>query len=1143
MIPGVVSGGFTKLASTSFVFPRIELQFEGADGATVYEDEGIGSSVWTAVGTAPTLTTTSPLAGTSSLSIPSGGGSGIETPVNDSNRIPRFGDFSVKFKARASSWLSPASTGCYILSIQDAASSAAGTVFAVATNSSQQAILVYSDGTTRSVGTIIEGTALATNVDLDFEVRRVGNVLELLVNGVLKCQVASFPSMFPLAPGVKWRVGVPEGATSGPTNGMVFDAFTLVVNSESVNAFDEYFEKVVALLHFDGANNGTSFVDHSAPAHAFTASNAITVTADSKFGTASGEFLSGSSRTLTSPSSADWDLGSGDFTIEGWIKKPTHAAAFEGILVRDAIGGTRGWLFIKDYPGHALKFGCFSGGTEFSVTDTIAMPTNAWVHVAATREGGTLRLFRNGMLVASRTDLSTSAINSSGTPLCFGDLYGTSAPNPSTYLDGLLDDWRITKGVARYTEDFVVPKTAMPNERAPAVADTSFSNVLALLHMDGANSGTSFLDSSSFNRTVTATSVVTNTTRPRFGSASAFFDGSSDVLTLPDSANWDFGLDDVTVEMWIKPTNVSGIKHLFGRYSSPAGMVLQQRNAKLHLLVGISGNGGAWSLDAPATVDSLTADKWSHVVMQRRSGAFRLYCDGLVVLDSATLTGAPLEGAIGQTLRIGNNSFSDQAFAGYIDELRITRGVARYPNPFTPPETSFSNFGSSVTDASYSSVALLLHADGADGSTTITDNSPTPKTNTAKGDAALSTRLHKFGSAALKFNPSGLGLIQVADHADLDLTADFTIELWYFPTTIVPWGILMNRGGGIGIAYPAYQLNIDGSDSNGYLNFSASSSNAGLEVGAESGATGRVGQLVAGQWHHIAITRQGNTWRTFLNGVAGWTTTASNVPYDPSPRGLTIGGRYDGSPWGSTVGAGTTVAGYIDEVRISKGVSRYNAAFTPPVAPGGNSMPVGTLMLDLRFEGADGSTTVTDSSTYARSISNSGATIRTAQHSEGASSIQFTGQKLEVPTSTDFDFGSDSFAIELDIYPNGVTGVTRMLMTTRASSGSDPGFLLWQVNDGLQFTAWGPTAGTQLVQLLVGSGVLTDAAWNRVKVQRIGNTFQLLHNGVVIDSDTGFGSIAASTNVLMIGRDPSNPSRDFNGYMDRLTVYKGGTGV
>lgn len=932
MIPGVVSGGFTKIGVSNFVFPRIEMHFEGANGSTIYEDEGTGSSIWTAVGTAPTLTTSSPLAGTSSLSITSGGGSGIETPINDSNRIPRYGDFSLKFKARATSWLSPASTGCYILSIQNAASTAAGTIFAVATNSSQQVILVYSDGTTRSVSAA--GSTLPTGSTVEFEFRRVGTTLELLVNGTVQCTVTGFTGNFPLATGVMWRVGVPEGATSGPTNGMQFDDFTLDVEGEYTTAFDDYFEKVVALLHFDGANSGTSFVDNSAPAHVFTAGGAITVTADQKYGSASGEFLSASTRTLTSPTSEDWDLGAGDFTIEGWIKKPTHSAAFEGILVRDSIGGTRGWLFYKDYPSNKLAFGCYSGATDYGVIDTVAMPTAAWMHVAATREGGTLRLFKNGVLVASRTDLSTSAINSSGTPLCFGDLYATSGPNPSTYLDGLLDDWRITKGRARYVEDFAVPNAAFPNERAARVADPSFSSVLALLHMDGANSGTSFTDSSSYNRTVSATSVVTNTTRPRFGSASAFFDGSSDVLTMPDSTDWDFGTGDATVEMWIKPANVSGIKHIFGRYDTPAGMVLQQRDAKLHLLAS-SGGGGSWSLDVAATRNSLTADKWSHVVLQREAGVFTIYCDGVVVLTNSSLSGS-LTAGTGQVVRIGNNLAADQPFAGYIDEVRVTRTVARYPAPFQVPDMSFSDFGSSLTDASYSSVSLLLHANGIDGSTSLTDNSPTPKTATPHGTAALSAVLKKFGASSLKFNPSGSALVEVADHADLHLTADFTIEFWFFPLApITPWGVLINRGGGIGIAYPSYTITGDGSDSNGYINFSGSSNNSAVTIGAETGSTSRIGAPVIGQWNHIAVTRSGNTWKGFLNGAEGFSLTDSDNPYDSSGRGVQIGGRYDGS-WG-TVGAGTTVNGFIDEVRITKGVSRYNAAFTPPVAPGGDS--------------------------------------------------------------------------------------------------------------------------------------------------------------------------------------------------------------
>lgn len=203
---------------------RIEMDFEGANGATSFLDTGTGASAWTAGGAAA-LTTSTVLAGTSSLSIPTTS-SYITTPYNTANRIPPTGNWSITFKVRASSaggWVQ-GGVGTYVLSCQDSSITAAGTAIALATNSSGKMLVVMSDGSTRSV-IVTGGTTLATNTTYDMEVKRVSNTITFLINGVSDGS-GTFSGTVNTPSGQAWRVGQPAAGNNPPAP-FFFDTFRL----------------------------------------------------------------------------------------------------------------------------------------------------------------------------------------------------------------------------------------------------------------------------------------------------------------------------------------------------------------------------------------------------------------------------------------------------------------------------------------------------------------------------------------------------------------------------------------------------------------------------------------------------------------------------------------------------------------------------------------------------------------------------------------------------------------------------------------------------------------------------------------------------------------------------------------------------
>lgn len=225
---------------------------------------------------------------------------------------------------------------------------------------------------------------------------------------------------------------------------------------------DAYFDQVALLLHGDTA------VDSSIIPKTLTAvGNAVISTAQKRFGAASMLF-DGNNDAYTAPSSTDWDFGAGDFTIECSVYPTSNPVANKGLIVRDAIGGTRGWLlFLADGTSGTVNgapvFAAWNGATTWKVENTTPAPLNTWTDIAVTRTAGILRLFVNGVLIATNSANLALAIGAPAVPLCVGSLYATAGllANCSTY--GHIDEVRITKGVSRYTAAYTVATLAFPD--------------------------------------------------------------------------------------------------------------------------------------------------------------------------------------------------------------------------------------------------------------------------------------------------------------------------------------------------------------------------------------------------------------------------------------------------------------------------------------------------------------------------------------------------------------------------------------------------------------------------------------------------------------------------------------------------------
>lgn len=262
-------------------------------------------------------------------------------------------------------------------------------------------------------------------------------------------------------------------------------------------------------------------------------------------------------------------------------------------------------------------------------------------------------------------------------------------------------------------------------------------------------------------------------------------------------------------------------------------------------------------------------------------------------------------------LRLGSGTV-EARFLSQVDLFYSTDGaqwtreasIGRYPWPGAEAMTP----APSVGDASYANVAVLLHGDGSDGSTTATDNSPSPKTFSAVGNAQVSTAQSKYGGASLKFDGNG-DYFTCAASSDFAFPGDFTIEFW----------ARKSADGSAGYDTALTTDTSDGSAVSGW--FCELSAVRGFLFAANGAAvTSHVVDPNDSTWHHWVVCRSGSTLRMFLDGAL-----VSSVTYATA---IAADGLF--GVGGSAASASYRFNGYIDDLRITKGVARYTTGFTPP---------------------------------------------------------------------------------------------------------------------------------------------------------------------------------------------------------------------
>ena len=639
----------------------------------------------------------------------------------------------------------------------------------------------------------------------------------------------------------------------------------------------------ILLLQADAADADNQ-VDASTNAHTITEVGNVTSTALSPYHPGGySSYFDGTGDYLTTPTSSAFTYGTGDFTIEAWVyltATPTNGnPAYRYILAQGQNTTVGCGLYIQAnnfrfYTGGAMVLDGTASGTQYAL--------NQWQHVAVTRSGTTMKLFVDGVEAASGTS-SNNITTGTSHGLTVGRWHEIG---DNGYWLGYIRDVRVVKGTAVYTSAFTPPTAPLT-----AIANTSLLACHAPYIADGSTNGH-------------AITVAGNTSTKRFGPydylgyakanyrGSVYFDGSNDHLTVAASSDFDFGTGEFTVEWWQYWDGAhTGYGSVYdNNYATNPNLILQTNNNVAQYNVFMNGTAAAFLESSAATVNT-----WNHYALVRNGTTVTLYRNG-------TSTGSrTYAGAVGNSSAIvaicSGSSTHNYPIKGYFSDFRVVKGTAVYTSAFTPPTAPLT----AITNTE-----LLTCTNKND----IWD-AGSGKVLTKAGNTTASNTQRKFAtSSAMYFD--GTGDYLSTGYNDLLAlgTGDFTVECWVNKSDTNHRGIWQIGSASAGI------------DANFATTLGFIWRNGPSEWQIYAGGTNVDGSssfaLSTNTWYHAAVVRSSGTTKLYIDGTEEISTSDTQ---NYTGTYMAIGGAYTTSYLHN---------GYIQDVRVTKGLARYTSNFTPP---------------------------------------------------------------------------------------------------------------------------------------------------------------------------------------------------------------------
>lgn len=658
---------------------------------------------------------------------------------------------------------------------------------------------------------------------------------------------------------------------------------------------DPYFEYTTLLLPGNGTNGAqnNTFLDSSGSSVSITRNGGSTQGTFSPFSqTGWGNYFLASNSDVISLGTLflnSISSSTATFTMEAWVYLNSFGTNATSFYNRTILA--KGQIYLNfgiDQNGKLMLY--HYDGTTRTNASTNAISLNTWTHVAAVVNGsGTITFYINGVANGTATWYGHIGTNQTAR------LGGTQDPNGgvNNYWNGYISNVRTTSTQV-YTSAFTpstTPLTAIPGTTFLSCQSNRFvdnsSNGYTLTIAAGTPSVQAF---SPFNPTAVY-SAATNGGSGYFAGYGNYLTFSNSIWTALAGVNTTF-----TVEAWVYRTaadsqssdicgtNVSG-------YTQSVTFNISTSGA---LQFSDWGNGSSYTATATAS-GSVPLNAWTHVAASKSGSTMRLFVNG-VLLATNTIVNASISTLDGSPANVAGRPAGATMFIGYMSSLRIVPGTAVYTADFTPPTGPLT---------AISGTSLLLNFTNAG----IIDNTAKNDLQTV-GSAQISTSVSKFGGGSVSFNgSSGTYLASAAGNTYISGTEDFTIEGWLNLNSI-----------------SSTQTIVSGNTNNSlFLRYGQGYTvTQGLNIGRQSVADAEycAFTFATGTWYHIAVCRSNGVIYFFVNGTQQ-TTQGSGVASYSFPVTATYNVGYFGVE---------PLNGYLDDLRITKGVARYTSNFTPPTA-------------------------------------------------------------------------------------------------------------------------------------------------------------------------------------------------------------------
>ena len=664
---------------------------------------------------------------------------------------------------------------------------------------------------------------------------------------------------------------------------------TNIVND--VNSFSLEFITIVenskyttALITTDGSTGtNTTFTDSS--------TNSLTLTpVDSPSSQSFSPYRSGGYSTYH-PGTTDDGFkftsvtapGSGNFTYECWIY--ATGAADDPIIETRDVNNVAGGFTLTALTTSSIRI----WDTQARVTATGLDYINKWTHIAVVKNSSTTTLYINGVSQGTTTAFGTHSDD---------DLYVGYSPHYSQGFTGYISDLRYTT-TAVYTSDFTPPTerltaivgTQVLTSQLPYIADGSSNNYTITVNGNTSTKPFSPYDYLSYDSATHSGSIYFSTS-----GSTATSNGTGQYVQSALSSGLTLDTNDFTISCWVygisKLRNYPRILQIGPQNStwalSQLAILYKHNDDNDSICLAMHGIGGNAMLIASGPISD---NQWYHVAVTRSGSTFTMYINGESV-GTYTSTGSAT-GTGDKALIIGSSTSGDADFHGYIADVRVINGTVVYTGNFTPPTEPTSSTGTEI------------HVIGNDAN--IIDKSQTT-TLTLSGDTTASTTQTKYASSSIYLDGTGDYLDIIEDDGFNFGTGDFTIEFWMWPAAIGTENIILE----------SRATHTD----TGFLVML----NGGVIKTITGGAIITTGTTTPtiNSWYHVAVVRDSTSMRVYINGTEESGSAAGNTSNVTNPFGkFRVGTRFD---------VFNSFNGYIEDLRITKGLARYTANFTPPTA-------------------------------------------------------------------------------------------------------------------------------------------------------------------------------------------------------------------